>query len=76
MKKVLLLMPLLIFAKNYNFCMSCHNGRKEVTLNSFKKSFIKKRLNELKHQKNTMGYIAKSLSKKDIKEILKIYGKE
>jgi len=76
MKKMFLLLPLILLAKNYNFCTSCHNGRKEVNLNSLKKSFIKKRLNELKHQKNTMGYIAKSLSKKDIKEILKIYGKE
>ncbi len=76
MKKIIFLIPVLILAKNYTFCLSCHNGRKEINLNSLKKSYIKKRLKELKHQKNTMGYIAKSLSKKDIKEILKIYGRD
>jgi len=76
MKKLILLIPFLIFAKNYSFCLSCHNGRKEVNLNSLKKSYIQKRLSELKNEKNTMGYIAKSLSKEDIKEILKKYGRE
>ena len=76
MKKIMLLLPIFIFAKSYIFCLSCHNGRKEVNLNNLKKSYIKKRLQELKHQKNTMGYIAKSLSKKDIRNILKIYGRD
>ncbi len=75
MKKILLILPILIFAKNYTFCMSCHNGRKEVDLNSLKKSYIQKRLNELKKENSTMSYIARSLTKEDIKNILKIYGR-
>ena len=75
MKKLISVLPVFILAKNFSFCLSCHNGRKEVDLNTLKKSFIEKRLNELKHKKNTMAYIAKTLSKKDIKTIIKIYGK-
>ena len=75
MKKILLILPILIFAKNYTFCTSCHNGRKEVDLNSLKKSYIQKRLNELKKENSTMSYIARSLTKEDIKNILKIYGR-
>ena len=74
--KKLILIPFFLFAKDFSFCVSCHNGRKEVNLNSLKKSFIKKRLKELKTKKSTMGYIAKSLSEDDIKEILKIYGRD
>ena len=75
MKKLIFLFPIFILAKNFAFCLSCHNGRKEVDLNTLRKSFIEKRLNELKHKKNTMAYIAKTLSEKDIKTIIKIYGK-
>ncbi len=76
MKRIILLIPFFIFAKNFSFCLSCHNGRKEVNLNSLKKSVIEKRLKELKQKNSTMGYIAKSLSQDDIKEILKTYGKD
>ncbi len=76
MKKLMFLIPAFILAKSYTFCLSCHNGRKQVNLNNLKKSYIQKRLNELKKEKNTMGYIAKSLSTKDIKEILRIYGRD
>ena len=75
MKKLIFVLPVFILAKNFSFCSSCHNGRKEVNLNSLKKSFIEKRLIELKHKKNTMAYIAKTLSKKDIKAIIQTYGK-
>ena len=75
MKRILYILPIILFAKDYSFCTSCHNGRKEVSLNSLKKSYIEKRLNELKNEKGTMSYIAKSLSKKDIKNILEIYGR-
>jgi len=64
-----------LIAKNFIYCTNCHNGRKEVKLNSLKKEYIKKRLFELKKEKNTMSYIAKNLTKKDIKEIIKIYGR-
>ena len=76
MRKILLILPIVLLAKNYSFCTSCHNGRKEVDLNSLKKSYIQKRLFELKSGKGTMSYIAKSLTKNDIKEILKIYGRK
>ena len=76
MKKIIFLLPFFIFAKNFSFCLSCHNGRKEVDLHSLKKSVIEKRLKELRQKNSTMGYIAKSLSKDDIKEILRIYGKD
>jgi len=75
MKKFLFILPVLIIAKNFSFCASCHNGRKEINLNTLKKSFIVKRLNKLKEGKSTMSYIARTLSKKDIKSITEIYGK-
>jgi len=65
----------ILFANSFSYCTNCHNGRKEVKLNSLKKEYIKKRLLELKKENNTMSYIARSLSKKDIEEILKIYGR-
>lgn len=76
MKKIMLLFPIFLLAKSYTFCLSCHNGRKEVNLNSLKKSYIKKRLIELRKENNTMSYISRSLTKKDIQEILKTYGRE
>jgi len=64
-----------LFANSFSYCTNCHNGRKEVRLNSLKKEYIKKRLLELKNENNTMSYIARNLSKKDIQEIIKIYGR-
>ena len=75
MKKLLLIIPFLLLAKDFTFCATCHNGRKEVDLNTLSKKEIKKRLKELKSSKNVMSYIAKKLTKKDIEDITKIYGK-
>ena len=75
MKKLIFILPMILLARDFSFCTSCHNGRKEVDLNTLRKSFIEKRLNELKHKKSIMAYIAKTLSKKDIKKIIDIYGR-
>ena len=53
----------------------CHNGKKEVSLNSLTKSKIKSKLEQFKKENGLMPSIAKKLTKQDIKNIIKIYGK-
>ena len=76
MKKLIIFIAVIIFAKNFSFCQSCHNGRKEVNLDSLKKeTIIKKLKNFQKSKKGTMYFISKKLTNKDIEEIAKTYGK-
>jgi len=75
-KKLIFLVAVMLFAKDFSFCKSCHNGRKEIKLNTLTKKEIIKKLNYFKKtNKGTMHYIAKNLSKKDILDIAKTYGK-
>ena len=53
----------------------CHNGKKEVDLNSLAKSEIKSKLEKFKKENGLMPSIAKKLTQKDIEEIIKSYGK-
>ncbi|GAX87911.1 conserved hypothetical protein [Lebetimonas natsushimae] len=67
---------LFLNANSFSYCMMCHNGKKEINLNSLTKKEIKEKLFYFKHQnKGLMSSIAKKLTKKDIKSILKYYGK-
>jgi hypothetical protein len=50
----------------------CHNGKKEIDLNSLSKKEIKEKLFYFKNQKKgLMPSIAKKLTKKDIENIVK-----
>ncbi|WP_456488506.1 c-type cytochrome [Caminibacter pacificus] len=76
MKKVVIFLGVMLFAKDFVFCTSCHNGRKEVKLSTLTKQEIVKKLHEFKKsKKGTMSYIAKGLSEKDIKKVAEKYGK-
>jgi cytochrome c553 len=66
----------LLKAGSFSYCKMCHNGKKEINLNDLTKKEIKSKLMYFKKQKNgLMPSIAKKLTKKDIENILKIYGK-
>jgi len=75
-KKTAILVAVMLFAKDFGFCTSCHNGRKQVDLHTLKKEQIIKKLKYFKtSSKGTMHFIAKNLSEKDIMDIAKTYGK-
>ncbi|WP_457563574.1 hypothetical protein [Caminibacter pacificus] len=60
MKKVVIFLGVMLFAKDFVFCTSCHNGRKEIKLSILTKQEIVKKLHEFKSsEKGTMSYIAK-----------------
>jgi cytochrome c553 len=76
MKKTAIFLTVLLFAKDFGFCTSCHNGRKQVDLHKLKKEEIVNRLKYFKKSsKGTMHFIVKNLSEKDIMDIAKTYGK-